>query len=143
MDTLFDPARAQTRVEFGMAEAEVAQRAQWRNSAAVFGAIDLTLREAAAHPEVFIDAAMLRGDAVEFAERAAAADLAVRLNIAESTVRAYGHIASILRERMPVVWAWFVEGEVSTQNARHCSAVTTSRLCSRALARSIWTPPAA
>jgi len=58
---LFDMADADTRVEFGMAEAEIAQRTQWRASAEVFRAIDETLREAAAHPEVFIDALMLRG----------------------------------------------------------------------------------
>jgi len=120
---LLDPANAETRVEFSMAEAEVAQHAQWRSSAVVFAAIEATLREAAAHPEVFIDAAMLRGDAVEFAVRAAAADLAVRLNLAESTVRAHGHVASTLRRRMPTLWAWFIEGEVSTQNAREAASV--------------------
>jgi len=120
---LLDQANADIRVEFGMAEAEFAQRAQWRASAEVFRAIDATLREAAAHPEVFIDAAMLRGDAVEFAERAAAADLAVRLNLAEATVRAHGNVASTLRERLPLLWAWFTEGEVSTQNAREAAAI--------------------
>ncbi|MEP6478132.1 MAG: DUF222 domain-containing protein [Rhodoglobus sp.] len=120
---LLDPANADTRVEFGMAEAEVAQRAQWRASAEVFRAIDATMREAAAHPEVFIDAVMLRGDAVEYAERAAAADLAVRLNIAEGTVRAHGHVAATLRERLPRVWAWFAEGDVSTQNAREAASI--------------------
>jgi hypothetical protein len=122
MELLFDMADADTRVEFGMAEAEVAQRAQWRASAQVFRAVDATLREAAAHPEVFIDAAMLRGDAVEFAVRAAAADLAVRLNVAESTVRNHAHVAATLRERLPRLWAWFTEGEVSTQNAREAAA---------------------
>ncbi|MEP6478204.1 MAG: DUF222 domain-containing protein [Rhodoglobus sp.] len=122
---LLDPANADTRVEFGMAEAEVAQRAQWRASAEVFRAIDATMREAAAHPEVFIDAMMLRGDAVEYAERAAAADLAVRLNIAEATVRAHGHVAATLRQRLPRVWAWFSEGEVSTQNAREAASIAS------------------
>jgi hypothetical protein len=122
---LLDPANADTRVEFGMAEAEVAQRAQWRASAEVFRAVDATLREAAAHPEVFIDAKMLRGDAVEFAERAAAADLAVRLSLAESTVRNHGYVASTLRQRLPVLWAWFTEGEVSTQNAREAAAIVS------------------
>jgi len=120
---LLDAADADTRVEFGMAEAEVAQRTQWRAAAEVFRAIDATLREAVAHPEVFIDAQMLRGDAVEFAERAAAADLAVRLNLAEATVRAQGHIARTLRERLPRLWAWFAEGEVSTANAREAAAI--------------------
>jgi hypothetical protein len=124
METLLlDPAHAEIRVEFGMAEAEVAQRAQWRASAEVFRAIDATMREAVAHPEVFIDEQMLRGDAAELAERAAVADLAVRLNLAEATVRAQGHVASTLRERLPRLWAWFVDGEVSTQNAREASTI--------------------
>ena len=123
METLlFDPARAETRVAFGMAEAEVAQRVQWRAAAEVFRAIEVTLREAAAHPEVFIDAPFLRGDVTEFAERAAAADLAVRLSMAEGTVRTYGAVAATLRERLPSVWAYFVEGEISTQNAREASS---------------------
>ena len=122
---LLDMADADTRVEFGMAEAEFAQRTQWRASAEVFRAIDATLREAAEHPEVFIDAAMLRGDAVEFAERAAAADLAVRLSLAESTVRAYGMVAQTLRPRLPLLWACFAEGDVSTQNAREAASIVS------------------
>ena len=123
MDTLLDPTLAETRVVFGMAEAEFAQRLQWRASAEGFRAIDDTLREAAAHPEVFIDEQMLRGDAVEMAVRAAAADLAVRLNLAEATVRSHGHIAATLRERMPVLWGFFAEGDVSTQNAREAASM--------------------
>jgi hypothetical protein len=122
---LLDPANAETRVEFGMAEAEIAQRAQWRASAEVFRAVDATLREAAAHPEVFIDWQMLRGNAIEYAERAAAADLAVRLNMAESTVRNHGYVASTLRQRLPLLWAWFTEGEVSTQNAREAAMIVS------------------
>ena len=120
---LLDLADADTRVEFGMAEAEVAQRTQWRAAAETFRAIDATLREAALHPEVFIDAQMLRGDAVEFAQRAAAADLAVRLNMSESTVRNHGFIASTLRQRLPKLWAWFADGEISTANAREASTI--------------------
>jgi hypothetical protein len=82
------------------------------------------LAEAQAHPEVFVDKEMLRGDATELALRAAVADLAVRLNLAESTVRTHGMTASVLRQRLPELWAWFSEGEVSTQNAREaCSLV--------------------
>ncbi|MBG6107364.1 HNH endonuclease signature motif containing protein [Frigoribacterium sp. CG_9.8] len=120
-----DMANADTRVEFGMAEAEFAQHTQWRASAEVFRAIDATLREAAEHPEVFIDAVMLRGDAVEFAERAAAADLAVRLSLAESTVRNHGFVARTLRERLPLLWAWFAEGDISTQNAREAASIVS------------------
>lgn len=129
---LLDPVDAEIRVEFGMAEAEVAQRAQWRASAEVFRAIDATLREAAEHPEVFV-ALTLRGDAVEFAERSAAADLAVRLNLAEVTVRNHGHVARTLRERLPHLWAWFKDGEVSTQNAREAATIASD------LPEEVWT----
>ena len=125
MEALLDPARAESRVEFGMAEAEVAQRSQWRASAAVFRAVDTLLREAAAHPEVFLPASrsLSTRDSAEFAERAAVADLAVRLSLAESTVRAHAQVGSTLRTRLPQLWAWFGEGEVSTQNAREAAAV--------------------
>jgi hypothetical protein len=95
----------------------------------VFRAIDDTLQEAAAHPELFLDAQLLRGDAIEFAERAAVADLAVRLTVAEATVRAYGAAASTLRERLPRLWAWFREGEVSTRNAREAASVVLELPC--------------
>ncbi len=120
MEALLDPALAETRVEFGMAEAEVAQRMQWRASAAVSRAVEATLREAAAHPGVFIESG-----SVEYAERAAVADLAVRLNLAEATVRAHAHVGQTLRTRLPQLWAWFGEGEVSTQNAREASRIAT------------------
>jgi hypothetical protein len=125
MDTLLDPALAETRVAFGMAEAEFAQHLQWRASAGVFRAIDDTLAEASAHAEVFVDEQMLRGDGVELAERAAVADLAVRLNLAEGTVRSYGYIAHTLRQSMPQLWGWFEQGEVSTQNAREAAAIVS------------------
>ncbi|CAN5321161.1 HNH endonuclease signature motif containing protein [soil metagenome] len=112
-------------MQFGIAKAEVAQQGLWRSSALVFAAIHDVLREAAAHPEVFVDEQMLRGDAVELSVRAAVADLAVRLNLSEATVRSYGHIAGTLQQRVPQLWGWFVEGEVSTQNAREAASVAT------------------
>ena len=131
---LLDPADADTRVEFGMAEAEIAQRTQWRAAAETFRAIDATLREAAAHPEVFVDAEMLRGDAVEFSVRAVVADLAVRLNMSETTVRNHGFIAATLRQRLPQLWGWFTEGEISTANAREASTIAAE------LSATLWGP---
>ncbi|CAN5234490.1 HNH endonuclease signature motif containing protein [soil metagenome] len=124
MNSSFDPALPDTRAEFGMAKAEVAQRTIWRASADLFRAADAVLRHAVLHPEVFVDEQYLRGDVTEFAVRAAVADLAIRLNLAESTVRDYAHVAATLRERLPVMWAWFREGEVSTQNARAAAELT-------------------
>lgn len=123
MTQLLDPARPETRVELVVAVAEVEQRAQWRAAAATMRALDDVLAEAQAHPEVWVDAPMLRGDAVELAVRAAVADLAVRLNIGEGAVRGDAHTARTLRGRMPQLWSWFRAGEVSTPNAREAAAV--------------------
>ena len=130
---LYDLSRAESRVEFGMAEAEIAQRSQWRAAAAVYRAVESTMREAARHPEVFLPLATInKTDAVEFAERAAAADLAVRLNLAEATVRSHATVAAALRERLPLMWAWFGEGEVSTANARESASLVAD------LPSSVW-----
>ena len=117
MDQLLNPSHPDVRVEFGMAVSEFAQRSAWRAQAELFGAIADTLNEAATHPELFVSMNSVRRDAVDLAVRSAAADLAVRLSLAENTVRNYGHRASILRQRLPEVWGWFREGEISTPNA--------------------------
>lgn len=122
---LLNPSDADVRVEFGMAEAEVALHAQWRAAAATFRAIDKVMREAARHPEVFVPAGLSPRDALEFAQRAAAADLAVRLNMAEGTVRSHADLGATLRVRLPLLWAAFGEGEVSTQNAREAAGLAS------------------
>ncbi len=121
-----DASRPDVRVEFGMAEAEFVQRAQWQASAYVLRAIDETLRETAAHPQAMLEESSFRGrDAIDLAVRAATADLAVRLSLAESTVRAHAHTARMLRERTPSVWAWFCEGDISTANAQETAALAS------------------
>ncbi len=115
---LLDERRADVRVEFGMARAEVAQRSFTRAFAEQLAAIDATLREARESPEVFVGPlASSMPDAAEFAERAAIADLAVRLSLSEPTVRAQGHQAEVLLHRVPRIWYEFREGEVSAPNA--------------------------
>jgi hypothetical protein len=123
METLLNPSHADVRVEFGMAVSEFAQRSAWQAQAELFGAIDDTLREAAEHPELFVSATLVRGDAVDLAVRSAAADLAVRLSLSENTVRNYGHRASTLRQRLPQLWRLFREGEVPTPNASEAATV--------------------
>ncbi len=115
---LLDERRPDVRVEFGMARAEVAQRSSTRAFAEQLAAIDATLREAREFPEVFVGPlAGSMPDAVEFAERAAIADLAVRLCLSEQTVRAQAHEAEVLLHRAPRVWFEFREGEISAPNA--------------------------
>ena len=74
-----------------MVRAEFAARSGIRAHAEQLWAIKLTLDEGRTFPEIFVGPALAHEkDAVEFAERAAAADLAVRLSISEYAVRAYG-----------------------------------------------------
>ena len=125
MEQLLNPSRPDVRVEFGMAVSEVAQRSAWRAQAELFGAIHDTLAEAAAHPELFVGARLVRRDAIDLAVRSAAADLAVRLSLSENTVRNYGHRAATLRKRLPELWGWFREGEVSTPNASEAATAVS------------------
>jgi hypothetical protein len=68
---------------------------------------------------VFADVRVEFGMAeTEFAERAAVADLAMRLSVAENTIRLFDAQASTLITRTPLTWARVWEGEVSPANAR-------------------------
>jgi len=118
-DRPFDPADPDTRIDFQIAVAEFAARQQIRSAAEQMGAIVTVVAEARRHPEVFV---VLRGEPtdrdVEFAERAAIADLAVRLSLAEGTVAAFATQGALLRGRAPGVWAAFLEGDIAVANAR-------------------------
>lgn len=117
---------ADVRLEFGLARAEVAQRAAATAIAARFAAIDATLREAREHPELYLSPAFRGGDAAEFAERSAAADLAVRLRMSESTIRSEALRAAILRESLPSIWAAFRQGDIAPANAQAAADLALS-----------------
>lgn len=113
-----DQRHADVRVEFAVARAEFAHSSATRARAEQLAAISATLAEARAFPEVFLGLATIASsEEVEFAERAAIADLATRLLLSEGTVRAQGHQADTLMLRMPRLWAAFREGDVSCANA--------------------------
>lgn len=116
----YDPAHADVRVEFGFARAEFAFHAANRATAEQWSAIAEVLDEARAHPEVFVDPVLRMADAerIEFAQRAPAADIAVRLGLSEATVRAQAFDAATLRRRLPLLWTRFCEGDLSVPNAR-------------------------
>ena len=99
-----------------MVRAEFAQRAATVAQAEQFAAIHAALREARANPEVFVVDISAR-DAVAFVERAAVADLAVRLGLAEHTVRQQAHQALVLIQRAPGVWSAFRDGDICSANA--------------------------
>ncbi|CAN5183792.1 HNH endonuclease signature motif containing protein [soil metagenome] len=123
LDSLLDPRRADVRVEFGVARAEFAHGQINRSTAEQWGSFDDILTEARRWPELFVDPAvqLRRAERIEFAERAAAADLAVRLGLSEATVRSQAAHAQVLRRRLSQVWSLFCDGEVSVANAR-CAA---------------------
>lgn len=118
MTILLDHSLPEVRVDFGMARAEHAFRSANRALADQLAAIYDTLGEARGFPEVFLGASASHPDAIEFAERAAIADLAVRLSVGENTIRAQAHQADTLIRRTPRLWARFREGDVSAANAR-------------------------
>jgi hypothetical protein len=125
---LLDPARADVRVEFGIARAEVAQAAANRALAEQWAASHDVLDEARLDPSLFVDPQFELSPAqrIDYAVRAAAADLAVRLSLSETTVRSQAADAATLRGRLPRLWARFREGEVSPANARSAADLARS-----------------
>lgn len=105
-----------------MAEAEIAASAIARATAAQMWAIVTVLAEARREPEALLDPAelaMLPGpDRLDYAIRAAGADLATRIGMAEGTVVTLARKGEALVSATPRVWARFRAGEVSAANAR-------------------------
>jgi hypothetical protein len=134
---LLDPSRPEARIEFSIARAEFATTSANLASAELHVAIDETLDEARRAPEIFLGSApagypgdesgsAATADRAAFAERAAAADLAVRLNMSENRVRSIAADARILRARLRRVWARFRDGEVVSANIRYAAELARS-----------------
>ena len=117
---LFDPSLADVRVEMGMAEAELARAQLNVAHATLVASMHSVVGEARAFPEIYVGpmADTTNRDHIEFAERAAIADLAVRLALTENAVRSFIDQARTLRSRTPLLWAAFRDGAISPQNAR-------------------------
>ena len=123
-----DQARSDVRIDSALAVVEYEQRAVNSHHAALIAAVHTVLVEARYSPEIFVSdhASALNREDVEFAERSAIADLAMRLAIAENTIRAYEHQAVTMLARTPLVWERFREGEVSPANARAVTELAAS-----------------
>lgn len=67
--------------------------------------------------------AAVRRDRVDIAERAAVAEIAVRLHLSEQTVRLRAARAETLQDRCPQMWRAFADGRVSERHA-----IETARL---------------
>ena len=108
---LLDETHSDVRLEFGLAEAEIAAAAIARATAAQMRAIVEVLDEARRHPGSYIVPQMIGRMADEelrsYAERAAAADLATRIGMAEGTVFVLAHQGRSLLRATPRVWAAF------------------------------------
>lgn len=106
-----------TRIEWAIGEAQFELAAVARAQAAAMATAARIVREATEHPEVFV-LDPTAADAVEFATRAAVAELAVQLCVTESVIRTWVRHVEVLRERTPQAWELFREGELSVANAR-------------------------
>ena len=123
-----DQARSDVRIDTAIAAAEYEQHAVNFHHAATLVAIHSVLDEARYSPEVFVGdhASPFNREDIEFAQRAAIADLAVRLSLSENTVRAHEHQAVTMIGRTPITWQKFRWGEVSPANARTVSELAAS-----------------
>ena len=124
---LTSPEFAEVRIDLGMARAELAAEAAARQTAELWSSIADVLDEAVRHPEIFIDprAQLSDSERRDYAVRSAAADLAIRLTVAESTVRVWGSAAQTMRASTPRVWTGFREGGISAANARTVADVVS------------------
>ena len=123
-----EQARSDVHIDIAIAAAEYEQRAVNSHHAATLVAIHSVLDEARYSPEMFVGdhAARFNREDIEFAERAAIADLAVRLSLSENTVRAHEHQAITMIGRTPLSWQKFRWGKVSPANARTVSELAAS-----------------
>ncbi len=112
-----------------------------RATAEEYRLIALILDDAVARPEPWVgqdptldlawddwrgrSVAAVRRDRLDMAERAAVAEIAVRLRLSEQTVRVRASQARTLKARSPVSWQTFVDGRISERHA-----VETARLAS-------------
>lgn len=121
-------------------EAAVVERR--RHTAEEYRLIATVLSDAAIAPEPWVgpdptlDAAWadgrrrriaaVRRDRIDMAERAAVAEIAVRLRISEQTVRMRAHQATLLQDRCPSTWAAFAAGETSERHATETARLAAS-----------------
>jgi acyl transferase domain-containing protein len=122
-----DQARSEVRIDTALAATEYERRAVNSHHAATLVAIHSVLDEARFSPDLFVGGRASRADRddVEFSERAAIADLAVRLARSENTIRAHEHQAVTMIARTPITRQKFRWGEVTAANARRAAEHAT------------------
>lgn len=117
-EALLDATRAEDRLDFALARAEVADWQLQRLAAERMAAVVAVVREARRNPDSYVivrDEPTARD--ISFAVEAALADVALRLSISESSVAALARRGELLTARAEAVWRVFREGEMSPENA--------------------------
>ncbi len=71
-------------------------------------------------------AGAVRRDRIDLAQRAAAAEMAVRLRLSEQTIRTRATHVEVLQERCPQLWDNFVDGQISERHAVEAARLATS-----------------
>ncbi|MFN3948126.1 DUF222 domain-containing protein [Microbacterium sp.] len=133
------PVDPRTLADERLRRLEAVAEERRRATAEEYRLIALILSEATVTPEPWVGAdptldaswndvrrrrvAAVRRDRIDLAERAAVAEIAVRLRLSEQTVRVRAAHARVLQERCPSSWAGFVDGRTSERHA-----VETARL---------------
>lgn len=121
-DALLDPSSHETAFDWDAAEAEFAQREAWAKTAKLYDFIHRAMSRAARFPEIFVNtAAMSQREIDDFARRSALLDLASRLRASEVTIAARFNTASVMKQRLPILWTHFSDGEVSEFQVREAA----------------------
>lgn len=68
----------------------------------------------------------VRRDRIDLAQRAAAAEMAVRLRLSEQTIRTRATRVEVLQERCPRLWGEFADGRTSERHALEAARLATS-----------------
>ena len=112
------PATPLIAARVALDEAETEQVNGNMAMAAQLAALARLIAVAREHPEVYLTEEGAQAcDAVEFAERAAALDASVRLNLDPDQVRNRAHEARVLAQSLPQLWAVFEAGETGYPQA--------------------------
>ncbi len=140
---VIDDRRADDRVDFALARAEIAAGQLNRLAAERMSAVIAVIREARRNPDTYV---VLRGEPtardVAFAVEAAVADVAVRLSLSEATVAALVRRGEVVLARAFDVWTLFGDGGISPENVAcvadvletlPLNATTDTRVAARAV----------
>lgn len=127
---VLDPSTPIGGLHATLLDTEVADFQTRRHTAARMAGVLRVLELAEVHPEYYVD---LVSEATasdrDWAVRAAAADLAVRLSVAEGTVTVEAMRARTLMYRAPRSWAVFADGGMSVGVMRSLADVVDSVPC--------------